>query len=191
MKKAKIYTKTGDDGSTALVGGERVQKSNARIHLYGDIDSLNSHIGLARSFQESDHDHAAFKYLGQLQSILFDIGSNIACLAKEREKFQLPTISSKDTQDLEKYIDELSTKLPQLKHFILPGGCMFASQLHICRTLTRQIERSAVLFATNNVEEIPIDVLKYLNRLSDYLFVLARYANFVMKTDEVIWEGRK
>ncbi|EQC43486.1 cob(I)yrinic acid a,c-diamide adenosyltransferase [Bacteriovorax sp. Seq25_V] len=191
MKKAKVYTKTGDDGTTSLVGGERVQKSNARIHLYGDIDSLNSHVGLALSFKSAKQQHQAFDYLGELQSRLFDIGSNIACLAKERDKFQLPTISKSDITELESLIDQLEAQLPALKNFIMPGGCLMASQLHVCRTLARQIERNAVHFAADNVDEVPEVVLQFFNRLSDYFFVVARYANFQEGIAETIWQGKK
>ncbi len=190
-KKAKVYTRTGDAGKTALVGGERISKSDDRIDLYGEVDELNSFVGLARSIMSSDEERAEFLYLEELQVLLFDIGSNFACLQEGREKFKLPQISAENVNKLEKYIDNIEAKLEPLKYFILPAGSQMSSTLHICRTVSRRVERKAVKFNTVHQNDLPEEILKYLNRLSDYFFVLARLANKDNSGKEVFWMPRK
>jgi cob(I)alamin adenosyltransferase len=189
IKKAKVYTRSGDAGKTALVGGERISKSNNRIDLYGEVDELNSHVGFSRSLISKNEEQ--FEYLEELQVLLFDLGSNLACLPEDREKYKLPKISQKNVEDLESLIDKIEAQLEPLKYFILPGGNQLSSALHICRTVTRRIERKAILFNEDHTNDLPNEVFKFINRLSDYFFVLARLANKLEGNKEVFWIPRK
>ncbi len=182
----KIYTKTGDDGSTGLFGGPRVAKDAERIDAYGDVDELNSAIGLARSFGlESRHDDVA----GQIQHTLFVLGADLATPRSEgREHAQALRVTSHDVVCLERVIDDLEADLPPLKHFILPGGTSAAAALHLARTICRRAERRVVRLA--RTEPLGVEPQQYLNRLSDLLFVLARSVNHVAGTDETKWTPR-
>ncbi len=185
MKKAAIYTKGGDKGETGLVGGTRVFKNDERIHLYGQVDELNSQIGLALAFIADKRFHGVTQ---NIQSRLFDIGSNMACESSKRDEFKIPQINEEHILQLEKAIDEINAELPELKNFILPGGSKASSAMHVCRTVCRRVERFVVEFNKNNPDELSMNILKYLNRLSDFLFVYARYLNKVEKIEEVIWK---
>lgn len=175
----KIYTKTGDQGKTSLIGG-RVSKDHLRVEAYGTIDELNSFIGKA----VTELDPGKFKdILGDLETIqheLFDCGGDLANVMKER-KYKLQEAS---VEALEKRIDALSEELPPLKRFILPGGSPAAATLHIARTVTRRAERQVVKLM-NEEEEVPGVIQKYLNRLSDYFFVAARAVNFRLNVNDV------
>jgi cob(I)alamin adenosyltransferase len=162
----KIYTKTGDSGTTSLANGERVKKYHLRIQTYGTVDELNSHIGFIRSLG-IEHKHK--KQLLEIQKVLMQCASVLACSKKEND------IKTSYIKDLENVIDELQPELDDLETFIIPGGSTPASAAHIARCVCRRAERAVVLLATE--QQISINVLKYLNRLSDYLFVLARYLN--------------
>ena len=166
----KIYTKTGDDGSTNLCDGKRVSKSSMRIAAYGDIDELSSFIGLAASFAD---DKKLIKILHAIQHDLFILGS-YAAHCKDNYK-KLPPFDESKIYALESIIDEISESLPVLNHFILPGGTHCASHLHTARTICRQAERTCIALAEN--EWLYKHIVPYLNRLSDLLFVLARKAN--------------
>ncbi|MDD4974286.1 MAG: cob(I)yrinic acid a,c-diamide adenosyltransferase [Bacteriovorax sp.] len=184
MKKATVYTRTGDEGTTGLVGGTRIKKSDPRIYLYGEVDELNSHIGLGISFLPKDFD---LKFLHEIQSSLFDLGSNLACEKEKREQFKLPQVKDTLIERLEKEIDQMDSLLPPLKTFILPGGSLEASAFHVCRTVCRKVERQLVDFEDQHPGEVPESGLRFINRLSDYFFILARYANHLKKIEEIQW----
>lgn len=182
----KIYTKTGDSGSTSLIGGTKVPKSDVRIEAYGTVDELNSWIGLV-----NDQLHMTeFKNeLKDIQDRLFTIGSALACDADKEPKMRLPDLHETDIKLLEIKIDEMTAQLPPMKSFILPGGHVTVSYIHISRTVCRRAERLIVGMKQHDlfVEE---KVIQYLNRLSDYLFTLARYAAEKLGIEEVPWKPR-
>lgn len=176
----KIYTRTGDKGMTSLLTGKRVLKSDIRVESYGTIDELNSSIGAALSFLPESKFKTLIKELHQIQSDLFEIGSNLA----SHETQPLPFLNDR-VLSFEKLIDTLSENLPPLKNFILPGGNRGAALFHVCRTLTRRAERRLV--ALSQVEKIDNAYIIYLNRLSDLFFVIARNINHANKTAEIKW----
>lgn len=185
--KSKIYTKTGDKGQTSLVGGQRLMKSDSRIALYGELDELNSYIGLALSFTSENIPKECTSFLIHLQNLIFDLGSTTACLESEREKFKLKKILEADVSNIENEIDRVSKDLPELKNFILPGGTSMASALHICRTVTRRVERNMIAFKSMHENEISDVEIKFLNRLSDYFFSVSRYVNLKENRVEIGW----
>jgi cob(I)alamin adenosyltransferase len=170
MKKASVYTKTGDKGVTGLVGGTRIKKSDLRIHLYGEVDELNSSIGVGIAFLEGDT--LEKNYLYKLQNILFDIGSNLACEKEKREQFKIPQTTDEMISDLETEIDRMDYELSELRFFILPGGSKEAAFFHLSRTICRRVERQMVDFEDHMPGEVPTNVSKFMNRLSDYFFIL-------------------
>ena len=178
----KIYTRTGDDGTTGLIGGSRVKKYNIRLEAYGTIDELNSYIGLIRSMQTDGHtDHV----LEIIQNKLFVIGANLATEESiDLIKKQLPCKKA-DIELLETEMDEMNASLPELRNFILPGGCQASSFCHVARTVCRRAERHIVELAEN--KEVDANLIKFINRLSDYLFVLSRKVNQDQKTAEILW----
>jgi cob(I)alamin adenosyltransferase len=180
----KIYTKTGDSGETSLIGGTRVPKHHIKIEAYGTVDELNSYIGLVRDTFDDLHSR---DILYRIQNNLFVIGSH---LAEDRtvSKMQLPKIEEAEIVLLETEMDAMNVVLPELKFFILPGGYATASYAHIARCVCRRAERCATHLA--QLEEVESDIIKYLNRLSDYLFVLARYIAFKNGAEEVKWQVR-
>lgn len=188
MKKASIYTKTGDHGMTGLVGGTRVYKSDLRIHLYGEVDELNSVLGLAISFLPKEYEHA---FLLQIQSALFDLGSNLATEYQLRNQYKIPPIKVEIVSELEKKMDEMDSQLPMLKNFILPGGHSAAAAFHICRTTCRRVERLLVQFENEKSEEKIANAAVFLNRLSDFFFLYARYLNSHMNISETSWIATK
>ena len=184
----KIYTKQGDQGKTRLVGGECVQKSNPRVECYGSIDELNSSLGVALCSIQDKNTQAELK---KIQNQLFNIGSLIACEKTETLK-TLPPLDSGQVEWLELQIDKMTELMPVLKNFILPSGTAAASHLHLSRTFCRRAERNLVgLLELQHPPEI-IQALNgcliYLNRLSDYLFVCARYMNFLAHHPDEIWQ---
>lgn len=188
MSSSKIYTKTGDQGQTSLVGGQRVSKANQRIKLYGVVDELNSFVGLAASSLSNKNTHISYTHLPKIQNLLFNIGSNLACLPIDRIKINLPTLLKQDILELETQIDLISKDLKPLKNFILPGGTILSSHLHICRTVTRRLEIEATEFNAQNINDISSEILQYINRLSDFFFVLARLANHEVGVEDRLWE---
>ncbi len=188
VENMKIYTKTGDKGMTALFGGTRVPKHHIRIHSYGTIDELNSWLGLLRD-QNIDQHYKAM--LTQIQEKLFTVGAILATdpdkaiLKSGKERLNIPKISDADIVLLEKEIDHMNEALPPMTNFILPGGHTSVSYCHIARTVCRRAERMACLLNEN--EPIDENVLSYLNRLSDYLFVLARKLSMDLKASEIKW----
>jgi cob(I)alamin adenosyltransferase len=182
----KIYTKTGDKGNTSLIGGTKVPKSHLRIEAYGTVDELNSYIGLCRDLLEDAKSRAL---LQEVQDRLFTIGSSLACDPVKEPKMRIPDLKESDVTLLEKEMDRMDGILPAMKHFVLPGGHAMLSQLHIARCVCRRAERCCVRLELDSLEVDPI-VLKYLNRLSDYLFVLSRYTGQLLGAEEIPWRPR-
>jgi cob(I)alamin adenosyltransferase len=191
MKKSKVYTKTGDLGQTALVSGSRLLKSDLRIDLYGELDELNSRIGFSCSLLTSTNTFKdIIEFLQLIQSAIFDLGSNMACEAENRSKYKLPEITESFVKDLEIEIDRLDQNLEPLTNFILPGGSNAGSALHLCRTNTRTVERKLISYFEKTKEPLPENSIVFLNRLSDYFFVLARFVNKESKSEEISWKPR-
>lgn len=184
MSKASIYTRTGDTGTTALIGGSRIKKCDPRIHLYGEVDELNSHIGMGISFLDEKFNK---DLLHQIQSALFDLGSNLACEKEKRAQFKLPELKESLISRLEKEIDQIDSHLEPLRTFVLPGGTKESSAFHVCRTVCRRVERQMVDFETQHPGEIPAAALIFINRLSDYFFMLSRALNAAKKVEEIKW----
>ena len=181
----KIYTKTGDAGSTALFGGTRVQKSDLRIESYGTVDELNSYIGLVRDHVQQPQMN---QFLKAIQDRLFTTGAMLAA-DPAKPKLKKPDLHEDDVEALERSIDEMNESLEPLMHFILPGGHPAVSFCHIARCVCRRAERLAV--ALNERQPLDPLIVKYLNRLSDFLFVLARWQGKNFGVEEVKWEPRK
>jgi cob(I)alamin adenosyltransferase len=180
----KIYTRKGDKGQTSLFGGTTVKKSSARINAYGTVDELNSVLGLAAAHSPSEK---GLQILTDLQTRLFVLGSDLATLQTKSAK--IDRISGKEIEEMEQTIDELENTLPPLTNFILPGGTPAGATLHLARTVCRRAERLTVALA----EEEPVNehCITYLNRLSDLLFVLARFENHQAGAEETPWTPRK
>ena len=188
----KIYTKTGDKGTTALFGGTRVPKHHIRIDSYGTVDELNSHIGLIRDQKIDSH----YKdILINIQDKLFTVGAILATdpekatLKNGKQRLNIPKINQYDIQLLEDEMDKMDAQLPPMTHFVLPGGHQTVSFCHIARTVCRRAERLAS--ALYDLEPFQQDTLTYLNRLSDYIFVLARKLSQDLKAEEVKWIPKK
>ncbi len=188
----KVYTKTGDNGTTALFGGTRVSKHHIRIESYGTVDELNSHIGLIRDQEINSH----YKdVLIEIQDRLFTVGAILATppeketLKSGKKRLQNLGIKESDIEFLEQEIDKMEESLPPMTHFVLPGGHTTVSYCHIARCVCRRAERLAVHL--NDIEPTDELVIKYLNRLSDYLFVLARKLSLDLRAEEVQWIPRK
>jgi cob(I)alamin adenosyltransferase len=182
----KIYTKTGDLGKTSLIGGTKVAKSHIRIESYGTVDELNSYIGLLTD--NITHDHSKI-ILKEIQDRLFTIGSSLACDPDKEPLMKIPDLKEADVVLLEKEIDKMNEELPPMKSFILPGGHVAVSTAHIARCICRRAERLCVNMQQNELFVDPL-VIKYLNRLSDYLFVLARYIGHLLGVAEIPWKPR-
>lgn len=188
----KIYTKTGDKGTTALFGGTRVPKHHIRIDSYGTVDELNSHIGLIR---DQEIDPRSKEILVHIQDRLFTVGAVLATdpekatLKNGKDRLNIPRIDEEDITLLEKEMDVMDGALPPMTHFVLPGGHTTVSYCHIARTVCRRAERLAT--ALNELEPFDSHTLTYLNRLSDYLFVLARKLSQDLQADEVKWIPKK
>src|SRR5690554_1758619 len=188
----KIYTKTGDKGTTALFGGTRVPKHHIRIESYGTVDELNAHIGLLKDQAIDTH----YKdLLSHIQDRLFTVGAilatdpNKAILKSGKERLNIPKISDANIERLEKEMDDMNDSLPPMTNFILPGGHQTVSFCHIARCVCRRAERLAT--ALNDLEPVEANTLMYLNRLSDYLFVLARKLSSDLNADEIKWIPEK
>ncbi|MBC7901811.1 MAG: cob(I)yrinic acid a,c-diamide adenosyltransferase [Gemmatimonadaceae bacterium] len=182
----KIYTKTGDKGKTSLIGGTKVAKSDLRIEAYGTVDELNSYAGLCKDLLQG---LSAAAILAEVQDRLFTIGSSLACDPEKEPKMRIPDLHEEDVVLLEKEMDKMNESMPAMKYFIIPGGHTTISQLHIARCVCRRAERCCVrLMGTEDeTEEI---IIKYLNRLSDYLFVLCRFYGHEMNIAEIPWRPR-
>ncbi len=182
----KIYTKTGDLGKTSLIGGTKVPKSHLRIESYGTIDELNSYIGLVSDLVIDDHVKTMLK---EIQDRLFTIGSSLACDPEKEPLMKIPDLKEIDIELLEHEIDAMNMVLSPMKHFILPGGHIAISTTHIARCVCRRAERLCVNMQEHELFVDPL-VIKYINRLSDYLFVLSRYVGHLLGVAEVSWKPR-
>ncbi len=176
-----IYTKTGDKGTTSLVGGSRVLKCSARVDTYGDLDELVSYLGLCREYLTA----AESSDLLQIQNVLFNIESIIAC---EKQEFlsKLPQVKQEDIEFLERKIDAMNEVVPPLRQFVIPGGDMANSHLNVARTICRRCERKIVNLSQES--EVNAEVMQYVNRLSDYLFMLSRYITLQQGKEETFWK---
>lgn len=186
----KIYTKTGDQGETGLFGADRVDKDSLRVHLIGEVDELNAHLGLCRAQMEAalvDEKESALaeieELLQELQMELFDLGADLATPLDA--EVEVRRIDEEDISQLEKWIDEMDRRVPRLKNFILPGGGELGAQLHIARAVCRRAERFAV--ALSGTQDIGEHILVYLNRFSDLMFVTARFVNNELSAPEEKW----
>jgi cob(I)alamin adenosyltransferase len=182
----KIYTKTGDQGKTALIGGTRVSKSHLRIESYGTVDELNSYIGLVSDYLT---DSSTIAFLREIQDRLFTIGSSLACDPERETKMRIPDLHAADITLLENSIDKMNEVLPEMKTFLLPAGHVAVSTCHIARCVCRRAERLCVGLQEEDQFIDPL-VLRYMNRLSDYLFVLARWIGQELQVAEIPWKPR-
>lgn len=189
VKKSTLYTKGGDKGETSLVDGMRISKGDVLLEAYGEVDELNAYLGIIISLMQGSSLEEFLderEFILSIQNRLFVLGSNLACRAEKRREFQLEELSARDLEMLEKRIDFLDEKLPKLKNFILPGGDLLASHFHVSRTICRRVERR---ISTLTEDQQGLFSLKYINRLSDYFFVTARFVNLMTQTDEIIWSS--
>jgi cob(I)alamin adenosyltransferase len=180
----KLYTKTGDDGTTGLFGGARVPKASARVEAYGTVDETNAAVGLARALGVDPGIDAA---LARLQADLFAIGAELACLPGREEKLNIALVGEKDVERIERAIDEADAACPPLTSFVLPGGSPAAATLHLARTVCRRAERAVLALEDAAPRR---ELVVYLNRLSDLLFALARHANVAAGIADVPWNPR-
>ena len=176
----KIYTRTGDAGRTSLVGGKCVSKDCIRLESYGTIDELNSQVGLLLTFVDDPADRTS---LIAIQNCLFVVGAQ---LATEPPDVPSTVVTAEDTAQLEQCIDRASEGLPKWRGFTLPGGCRGAAVSHVCRTVCRRAERHII--SLNSIEPVPPQLLAYINRLSDYFYILALRLNFLAGTKEILWQ---
>ena len=194
----KLYTKTGDNGMTSLCGGERVSKDDIRVEAYGTVDELNAHIGLVKSYLQSSHrsninggecnhqdlSSSIISFLEEVQKELFVIGGE---LAKDNSTLsKLPSVASL-VMKLEGKIDEMTMSIPAQHEFIYPGGSLMSAQCHVCRTVCRRAERRIITLS--KVAQIPEEIFPFINRLSDYFFILSRYLNIKSDNSEKTWEN--
>jgi cob(I)alamin adenosyltransferase len=182
----KIYTKTGDGGTTSLIGGTKVLKSHLRIESYGTVDELNSWIGVVG---DSINDAVTKQTFREVQDRLFTVGSSLACDPDKEPKLKIPDLHESDVSHLEAEMDRMNEVLQPMRSFILPGGDTAVSFAHVARCVCRRAERLCVSMQAEGLEIEPL-VTKYLNRLSDYLFVTARYIAYLNGVEEVAWKAR-
>ncbi|MEO6397085.1 MAG: cob(I)yrinic acid a,c-diamide adenosyltransferase [Tepidiformaceae bacterium] len=181
----RVYTRAGDDGSTALGGGQRVQKDSLRIEAYGTVDELNSCVGVAVAAGLHDSMKPQFFVI---QQVLFNVGSDLCILQEDKLRFSVPGIERRHVDQLEQWIDAWNEDLEPLKSFILPGGDAAAAQLHVARTVCRRAERLTI--ALSREEPVGEFVVPYLNRLSDLLFVAPRYQAKLAGVGDILWDSR-
>jgi cob(I)alamin adenosyltransferase len=189
-KLTRIYTRTGDDGTTGLVGGARVKKNSMRIESYGTLDELSSHIGLARAALRDAHDAGLQRldeWLAWTQDVLFNLGAELATPAAQRWE-GMPLVSAADAAALERAIDEAQTALAPLANFIHPGGAFAGAYLHVARTVCRRAER-AIVTLREHEPDVTGECVRYVNRLSDALFVWARFVNHRLGIPEHLWNA--
>lgn len=182
----KIYTKTGDTGMTSLLGGKKVSKGDLRIESYGSVDELNSFVGLLSDYQR---DAGIKNTLKEIQDRLFTIGSELACDPGKNIKMPVPDLHEPDIELLEEEMDRMNEQLPPLRQFILPGGAPAISLAHIARTVCRRAERNCIRLNDAEGNVAPL-IIKYLNRLSDYFFMLARYTGHKNGIADIEWNAR-
>jgi cob(I)alamin adenosyltransferase len=181
----KVYTRSGDDGSTSLGSGQRVPKDSLRIEAYGTVDEVNSHLGAALA---AGLDPRVAEAVRTIQNELFHLGSDLCILEKDKARMPAPRIEARHVAALEKLMDALSDELAPLENFVLPGGSPGAATLHVARTVCRRAER--LLVALGRVEPVGAHTVEYANRLSDALFVLARYENHRRGVADILWDSR-
>jgi cob(I)alamin adenosyltransferase len=184
MKKSYIYTHSGDKGTTGLIGGTRISKKSKQIEAYGTIDELNSFIGLLRSYISDEHDDL---FLLHVQNTLFLIGGILATDTTKISSASVGVVTAENVKSIEIEIDTIDEKLVPQKSFIIPGGCRGASVAHVCRTVCRRAERAIYAFMDED-HNIPSELLEFINRLSDYFFVLSRKVNADKNTEEILWD---
>ena len=183
MKITKVYTKTGDKGETSIIGGIRVKKSCERLEAYGSVDELSSHLGLLASMLPDGEDK---DLIIRIQNNLFSVCSNLATDQSQTPLYDSAKLPDGEIEVLEQEVDKIMKLLPERQGFILPGGTQAAAQAHVCRTVCRRAERRIV--ALSEVAQISPETQQYINRLSDYLFVLAKKINFNAGMSEIIWQ---
>ncbi|ATV33274.1 ATP:cob(I)alamin adenosyltransferase [Prevotella intermedia] len=181
---SKVYTKTGDKGTTSLIGGTRVKKSDIRIESYGTVDELNSFIGLLATYVDEKE---TADLLAEIQNVLFNVGCNLAMGESFKKEIKESVVADALIEHVEKAIDRMQAAIPELKSFVIPGGSRSASTAHVCRTVCRRAER--LIIALDEGSEVDRNLMAYVNRLSDYFFVLSRYLNNIEKVDEKIWQN--
>lgn len=184
VRITKVYTRQGDQGETRLAGGQTLTKDHARIEAYGTVDELSSAIGVALA---AGVEPQGAEILARVQNDLFHLGSDLAVREEDKAKFPVPTIEERHVSALEAWIDELNSELPPLENFVLPGGSPGGANLHVARCVCRRAERRLVTLRRK--EAVPAYALRYLNRLSDLLFVLARWQNRRLGAQESIWDS--
>lgn len=182
----RIYTKTGDKGSTSLIGGVRVPKNHIRIESYGTVDELNSYLGMVND--SCGHTEIG-DWLREIQDRLFTLGAELATTPDKEVKMKLPDLHDEDVSWLEARIDQMNETLPEMRSFIIPGGNLAASTCHVARCVCRRAERLCVGMQQQD-EHVPELIIRYLNRLSDFLFVLARYIGHINGAPELPWRAR-
>jgi len=185
MRITRVYTRKGDDGTTGLGGGQRVTKDSLRVRAYGTVDELSSHLGLALAHGLGARLTALMPVI---QNELFHLGSDLCFVEEDKAKYPIPQIEDRHIEQLETWINELNASVGPLQNFILPGGCLGAAQLHVARTVCRRAEREVISLA--QIEDIGPLVIPYLNRLSDLLFVMARYENKERDVSESQWDEK-
>ena len=184
----KIYTKMGDEGKTSLVNSSKIEKSDIRLDVYGTSDELNSCIGIViAKLKKINFENDVLEFLFDIQKKMFDFGSLLACDKKDWVKYNLSLIENEHINKIESMIDELESKNSKINFFILPGGSEEAAYMHLVRTVCRRLERNLVHFYNLKKEETCFELLVYINRLSDYFFVLARYVNQSLGISEEAW----
>jgi len=184
MKITRVYTKTGDKGETSIVGGIRVKKSCERLEAYGTVDELSSQLGLLASLLPDGEDKSL---IIRIQTNLFNVCTNLATDQSQTPLYDSAKLADGEIELLEQEVDRIMKLLPESQGFILPGGCQAAAQAHVCRTVCRRAERRIV--ALSEVAQISPETLQYVNRLSDYLFVLAKKINFNAGVSEIVWQN--
>ncbi len=184
MKITKVYTRTGDQGDTSLVGGVRIKKSNIRLEAYGTVDELSAHLGMLVSMMEAGDER---DFIIRIQNNLFNVCTHLATDQSQTPVYPSAHLAEGEIASLEQKIDSLMKQLPERQGFVLPGGVPAACQAHICRTVCRRAERRIVALAEE--AQIAPEMQQYINRLSDYLFVLAKIINFNEGKSEIVWQN--
>ncbi len=184
MKITKVYTRGGDKGLTSLVGGQRVSKASIRLEAYGTIDELSSHLGLLAAWLPNGHERDMVQ---RIQNVLFNVCTNLATDQEQTPLYPSAHLPEGEIALMEQEVDMVMKELPERQGFILPGGCPEAAQAHVCRTVCRRAERRIVELSDTAV--VSPEILQYVNRLSDYFFVLAKKLNFIAGKSEKIWEN--
>lgn len=184
MKKSLVYTKSGDRGTTSLVGGTRVPKTHVRLEAYGTVDELSAHLGLLSTYLTEEADR---RFIQQVQNQLFVVGTHLATDQSRTELKTAGIVTREQVETMEHEIDRMDAQLPPLSAFVLPGGSRGAAVCHICRTVCRRAERRILALAAEAA--VSPELLSYVNRLSDYLFVLSRKMNQDEKKEEIFWDN--